>query len=96
MPKLNKSLKLDEFLNPKSILTPGLAGGLTMLISSTLWVQFGWEMKWTALAISLAISFLVVRGMKNVPLLERIIYCSLNTFIIFSMGLGVHSLGSSG
>ena len=96
MTKLNKSLKLDEFLNPKSILTPGLAGGLTMLISSTLWVQFGWEVKWTAIAISLAISFLVVRGMKNVPLLERIIYCSLNTFIIFSMGLGVHSLGSSG
>ena len=96
MTKLNKSLKLDEFLNPKSILTPGLAGGLTMLISSTLWVQFGWEVKWTAIAISLAISFLVVRGMKNVPLLERIIYCGLNTFIIFSMGLGVHSLGSSG
>ena len=96
MPKLNKLLKLDEFLNPKSMLTPGLAGGLTMLISSTLWVQFGWETKWTALAISLAISFLVVRGMKNVPLLERIIYCSLNTMIIFSMGLGVHSLGSSG
>ena len=96
MTKLNKSLKLDEFLNPKSILTPGLAGGLTMLISSTLWVQFGWETKWTALAISFAISFLVVRGMKNVPPLERIIYCSLNTFIIFSMGLGVNSLGSSG
>jgi len=96
MPKLNKSLKLDEFLNPKSMLTPGLAGGLTMLISSTLWDQFGWDSRFTALAISLAISFLVVRGMKNVPLLERIIYCSLNTMIIFSMGLGVNSLGPGG
>ncbi len=95
MPELNQSLKLNEFLNPKSMLTPGLAGGFTMVISSTLWVQFGWETRYTAFAISLAISFLVVQGMKNVSLLERIIYCGLNTFIIFSMGLGAHSLGVS-
>lgn len=91
MPKLNKSLKLDEFLNPRSMLTPGLAGGFTMVISSTLWVHFGMPQKWTALVISLALSLLVVLGMKNVPLLERIIYCFLNTMIIFSMGFGSHT-----
>jgi len=96
MPKLNESLKLDEFLNPRSMLTPGLAGGFTMVISSTLWVHFGLPTKYTALAISGAISLLVVRGMKNVPLLEGIIYWGFNTMIIFSMGLGAHSLGPSG
>ena len=96
MPKLNKSLKLDEFLNPKSMLTPGLAGVLMMVISNTLYVQFSLPTKYTALVISGAISLLVVRGMKNVPLLERIIYWGFNTMIVFSMGLGAHSLGASG
>jgi hypothetical protein len=87
--------ELNEFLNPRSMLTPGLAGGLTMVISGTLWVHFGLPQKWTALAISLAISLLVVRG-KNIPLWERIIYYGLNTMFIFSMGLGAHTAVSGG
>jgi hypothetical protein len=40
MPELNQSLKLNEFLNPKSMLTPGLAGGITMLVSSSISAHF--------------------------------------------------------
>ena len=88
-------LEVNDFLNPKSMLTPGLAGGLTMVISTTLWVHFGLPQKWTALAISLAISLLVVRT-QNIPLWERIIYYGLNTLFIFSMGLGAHKAISGG
>ena len=87
--------ELNDFLNPRSMLTPGLAGGLTMVISTTLWIQFALPPKWTALAISLALSLLVVRG-HNIPLWERIIYYVLNALFIFSMGLGAHTAVSSG
>ena len=92
MPKLNKVLKLDEFLNPRSMLTPGVAGGLTMILSSSFSTIFHCEMKLAVLVISFALSLLVVLGMKNVPLLERIIYCFLNTLIIFSMSYGAGKL----
>ena len=96
MTELNKSLKLNEFLNPRSMLTPGAAGGLTMFISGNLWVRLSWPQEPTALAISFAFGLLSVVQEKNISLLERIIYCFLNTMIIFSMGLGVNSLGPGG
>ena len=86
--------ELNDFLNPRSMLTPGLAGGLTMVISTSLYVQFGLPQKWTALTISLVLSLLVVRG-QNIPLWERIIYYGLNALFIFSMGLGAHTTMSS-
>ena len=91
MPKLNKSLKLNEFLNPRSMLTPGAAGGLTMVISNSLWVRLHLPPDLTALAISFAFSLLSVVREKNISLLERIIYCSLNTLFIFSISFGVQS-----
>ena len=92
MTELNKSLKLDEFLNPRSMLTPGAAGGLTMILSSSFATIFRCELSVAATVISFTLSFLVVLRMKNVPLLERIIYCFLNALIIFSMSYGVGKL----
>ncbi|MBA7547675.1 hypothetical protein ES705_40105 [subsurface metagenome] len=91
MPKLKKSLKLDEFLNPRSMLTPGAAGGLTMVISTNLWVRLNWSQEPTALAISFAFGLLSVVREKNISLLERIIYCALNTLFIFAISFGAHS-----
>jgi hypothetical protein len=91
MPELDKSLKLDEFLNPRSMLTPGAAGSLTMVISSTLWMRLEWSQVWTALAISFAFSLLSVVREKNISLLEKILYCVLNTFWIFAISFAVHS-----
>ena len=91
MPKSNESLKLNEFLNPRTMLTPVAAGSLTMFISNSLWVRLHWQQELTALAISFVFSLLSVVQEKNISLLERILYCVLNTFLIFAMSYGAHS-----
>ena len=91
MPKLNESLKLDEFLNPRSMLTPAAAGGLTMYISSSVWVRLELPQNLTALAISFAFGLLSVVREKHISLLEKIIYCALNTSFIFAISFGAQS-----
>ncbi len=54
--------ELREFLNPKSMITPGIAGALTTLLTATLANQFGVPSNWTALVISVVFGLLVVAG----------------------------------
>lgn len=85
---------IKEFINPKSMLTPGLAGGITMMIANSLWVQFALPQKWTALVISFLFGAIVF-SVKNLPPWQRSIYYILNSLIIFSMGVGVNTVGGS-
>ncbi len=41
---------VKEFLNPKSTLTPGVAGVIAMLVANSMWVAFGLRQAWTARA----------------------------------------------
>ena len=91
MPKLNKSLKLTEFLDPRSKLTPGIATTFTVVISNSFSFFFEWDRLLTAIVISCVINLLVVQG-QNIPLWKRIIYYILNTLYIFSMSLGANSM----
>ena len=79
----------DQFLNPESMLTPGLAGALTMMISSTLWVQFGCPQKDVALTISFCFGLLVLAG-KSMQWWYRLVLYALNSLFIFSMAMGSH------
>ncbi len=63
MPKLTS--QVSEFLNPKSMMTPGLAGGFTMTIVNTLWVQFGPQPKWCALGLSFTLG--VTQPLRQPP-----------------------------
>jgi hypothetical protein len=85
---------IKDFLNPKSMLTPGIAGGITMLIGNTLWVQFGLQPKWAGLVISFVLALLVFTTIEIV-LWQRVAYWLLNSLIIFSVGLGANSLGAT-
>ena len=84
--------EIKEFLNPKSMLTPGLAGGITMMITNSLWVQFALPQKWTALLVSFLFGAIVF-SVKSVPIWQRPIFYLLNSLIIFSMGVGVNTMG---
>ncbi len=92
MPKLTS--QVNEFLNPKSMMTPGLAGGFTMTIANTLWVQFGLQPKWCALVLSFTLGLLVFAGGTMTPVWQRVIYYVLNSLIIFSVGTGVNYYAS--
>lgn len=85
---------LDEFLNPKSMLTPGICGGLTTLITGVLTQQFGLLPNYTGLATSFLFGLLVVFGTTSViPAWQKCIYLCLNSLVIFSVAMGANQAG---
>jgi hypothetical protein len=87
---------VNEFLNPKSMLTPGFAGAATMVITNTIHSQFALqdsERAPTALVLSLLFGALVFVA-EGIPKWQRVIYYVLNSLIIFSMATGSNSAGT--
>jgi hypothetical protein len=80
---------VKEFLNPHSMLTPGLAGGLTVSISMPIALTFDLSVKWLALTVSLLLGLAIILSVPD-PLsrLQRFVYYILNSLIIFSTALG--------
>ena len=64
---------MNEFLNLKSMITPGVAGGLIMLISNTCATEFGLQAKWSGLILSALIALLVVTAATG-GLLQKLLY----------------------
>ena len=85
--------RVDEFLQPKAMLTPGIAGGVTMLIANALWVSFALPPRWTSLALSFLVGLLVFVAKGGVPVWQRAVYYVLNSLIIFSVSIGTNYVG---
>src|SRR5437764_11061784 len=83
----------QDFLNPKSMITPGIAGGIVMMISNTLLVQFDLPARWTALGLSFLLA-LVVFFAATTPLWQKIIFYAFNALIIFSVAVGTNRVGA--
>ena len=81
-----------EFLNPSSMLTPGIAGAVTMTIANTLSAQFGLNAAVVALLCSFLIGLLVVTA-KTVPSWKKYAYYVFNSLVIFTMAVGTNTLG---
>ena len=84
--------QVDDFLKPESMMTPGVAGAITMTISNTMWVQFGLQQRWSALALSFAFGALVFAATR-IPVWQRAVYYVLNSLIIFSAAAGGNYIG---
>jgi hypothetical protein len=81
----------SAFLQPQSMITPGVAGGLTMMITNALCYSFPLlHLRGTALIISGMLAAVVLA--HAAPLWQRILYYVLNTLIVFSMSLGAGRL----
>jgi hypothetical protein len=77
---------MNEFLNPKSMSTPGAAGALMMLMANALCSNFPeCPFRYVALILSFAIGA-VVFAASTMKVWERGIYWVVNSLIIFSMG----------
>lgn len=85
-------MEFQEFLNPKSMLTPAVAGALVMLITNTLWIQFGFEQRWIALVLSYLFAFIIVYPYHSKMSLKTI-YVILNGLIIFSFAASSNFAG---
>jgi hypothetical protein len=86
---------MQEFLNPKSMITPGVAGTLLMFLVNGLCVPFP-ELppRYVALVLSFAIGLILVRSL-DCKLMERGIYWILNSLVIFIVGFGATNLARS-
>jgi len=84
--------QVDDFLKPESMMTPGVAGAITMTVSNTMWMQFGLQQRWCALALSFAFGALVFAATR-IPLWQRAVYYVLNSLIIFSAAAGGNYIG---
>jgi hypothetical protein len=85
---------IEDFVNPKSMMTPGLAGGFAMTIANSLWVQFGLQPRWSALGLSFALGLMVFASQVSAPVWQRCMYYVLNSLVIFSAATGANYLGS--
>ena len=84
----------NEFLNPKSMVTPGAAGAIIMLISNSLWVTFGLPPKWSALLFSILFAAMVV-GTYLAPVWQKGLLVIFNSLIVFSLGVGTTYVGQN-
>lgn len=80
------------FLDSRSMLTPGLAGAVVMLLTNTLYQQFSLPQRWTALALSFGLGLLVFSDRRS-ALWQRALLYILNSLIIFSMAVGANAVG---
>ncbi|HKS21843.1 MAG TPA: hypothetical protein VJZ76_03510 [Thermoanaerobaculia bacterium] len=85
---------MKEFLNAKSMLTPGVAGLVAMLITNALHAQFAMPSRWIALVLSFLIGSLVFSDTAT-RLLQRVVLYVINSLIIFSIAVGANTAGAA-
>ncbi len=90
---MNNSMR--DFLNPKSMITPGVAGTLMMFITNAISTAFPEiEARYVALIISFLIGSVTLTATR-IPAWQRLIYYMLNSFIIFAVGMGTTTIGAN-
>jgi hypothetical protein len=93
-PNQENSGFLGEFLNPKSMLTPGVAGATTMFITNAICSNFNLQRPGIALIISALLGVLTV-GVAAVPMWQKFVFAVFNSLFIFAMAVGTNTVGAS-
>jgi len=81
---------LDSFLTPEAMLTPGVAGAMTMMITNALAQSFELPRAYTGLALSFTIGLLVLVAAKT--LIAKLVFYVLNSLVIFCVAAGASGL----
>jgi hypothetical protein len=85
---------IQDFLTPEAMLTPGVAGSMTMMITNALATNFDMPRAWMGLVLSFVFGLLVLVSTKGL-LLKGLFYV-LNSLVIFCVAVGANGLGASG
>ncbi|NPU14978.1 hypothetical protein HL666_29810 [Bradyrhizobium sp. 83002] len=83
---------LSDFLTPEAMLTPGVAGSLTMMITNALTVNFAMPRAWVGLGLSFVFGLLVLATTRN--LLQKTVFYVLNSLVIFCVAAGANGIGA--
>ncbi|MGI9484781.1 MAG: hypothetical protein ACR2RF_02650 [Geminicoccaceae bacterium] len=81
----------NDFLNPKSMLTPGFAGILVMALANSVSSAIALNPMYIALALSFLVGTLIFQNARLAW--ARGVYYILNSLIIFNMALGGNTVG---
>lgn len=85
---------MNEFLNPKSMATPGAAGTMVMFVTNAICFQFPEiEVRWTAIILSFFAGAIVFSA-KELHFTHRAAFWVLNSLIIFSVGVGTSNIAA--
>jgi hypothetical protein len=84
---------IQDFANPRSMMTPGIAGAITMFVTNALGTQFDLPRNWVGLAISFLLG-LVVFASSVAGVRERVALYVVNSLIIFATAFGTNSVGT--
>jgi hypothetical protein len=90
MAEKNSNSALQEFLTPEAMLTPGVAGSMTMMITNALALNFDLSRAWTGLVLSFIFGILVLVSAKG--LLAKLAFYILNSLVIFCVALGANGV----
>ena len=83
---------MNDFLDPKSMITPGISGGVIMVISNTLWMQFSLPKVFSSIVLSFLLVTLIISKFPA-PIWEKSIYFIFNGLIIFSFAINTNFAG---
>ncbi|MES2740233.1 MAG: hypothetical protein V4754_04705 [Pseudomonadota bacterium] len=85
---------MNEFLNPKSMATPGAIGAMVMFISNSICFQFPEvAFRWSTIVLSF-LAGTIVFSAKELGLGVRSALWVFNSLIIFSVGVGTSYIGA--
>ena len=87
-------MAIDDFLNPTSMLTPGICGSVAMTIGNTLWCQFGVQQKFSVLALSFLMGMVIWPKVRE-KVWKRFLLYFFNSLVIFSTAIGVNSMSGA-
>lgn len=83
--------QVNQFLNPSSMLTPGIAGSVIMMLTNAITFQFDLSQKWVGLALSFTLGLVLLVNVA-MPIWQRFIYYVFNSLIVFSMAVGANTM----
>lgn len=85
---------MNEFLNPKSMITPGVAGSIVMLVGNAVVLQFPEApFRWVIVILSFVVGTIVFQA--ALPLMERLAFWAINSLIIFAVGIGTSNVAAN-
>lgn len=85
---------LSDFLQPHSMMTPGLLGALAMLGTNSFCTKFP-RLDGAIVCLFLSCLFGLAAVIKDGPVFQRIVFYLLNSVIIFSVAAGANTVGQS-
>jgi hypothetical protein len=84
--------RVEDFLEPRSMVTPGALGAVAMAATNAFCSNFSFlSPGYVGLALAFAFGFTAV--IKKAPYLERALFYVLNSIIIFSVAFGSNQVG---